>query len=360
MGIILAVLKILGILLLIILGVFLSLAALILLVPVRYRLECLIDRPEKDREEPGFGRPHGWVRITWLMRLVSLTLSYEGKAEICLRVLGIRLLPGKKRGGETESILEDEELSQNGMERIDTCQEKALGEERPALEETASKRDEEGPEQEGRISNKEDGEKSEGRRSEEKPPSSLPFREGTARDREEEREGSQEDADGEKISLLERICRVLRRIVAWFSEWYRNTERAVNRLADRVESIKGQCRFYLELLGGEDARRLYQKTADVAGGVLRHVKPQQMLAELEVGTGNPASTGQILALWGMLYPFLGENIRIIPNFERKYLEGEIHIKGRIRACVILFHGLRMVLDRRLWRLIRQLKKGGRR
>lgn len=363
MGIILAILKILGLLLLAVLGVFLALTALILLVPVRYRLECLIDRPERGREEPGFGRPHGWVRITWLMHLIRFTLSYEGKAEISLKVLGIRILPGRKKGREAESIPEDEELpAQNGKTRIDTRQEEASDEETPALEEkeeTAPEHGEARPEREDRISGEEDGEKSKGRQIEEKPPSPLTDGEGTARNREEEREEPQEDADGEKISLWERICRVLRRIIAWFSELYRNTESAVNRLTDRIESIEEQCRFYLELLGGEDARRLYRKTADVTGGLLRHVKPRQMEAWLEVGTGDPASTGQILALWGMLYPLLGENIRITPDFERKYLEGEIHIKGRIRACVLLFHGLRLILDRRLWRLIRQLKKGGR-
>lgn len=352
MGIILAILKILGILLLAVLGVILTLIVLILLVPVRYRLECLIDGPEGGAEEPGFGKPHGRVRITWLMHFVSLTLSYDGKAKVCLRLLGIRLLPGRQKGQKGPALEDGEGPIQNGQDRAGASGEKGTP---PVLEETEGPASERGE----RPPGAEAGEKAGEGRSEEEPLPLSPDGDETAWGKEEGPKEPQEDADGEKLSLPERICRMLRGLAEWLSQWYRNTEYAVKRLSDKVESIKEQCGFYLGLLGGEDAHRLYRKTADVAGRLLGHMKPSRMTAELEVGTGDPASTGQILALWGMLYPLVGENIRITPDFDRKYLAGEIYIKGRIRACVILFHGMRMVLDRRLWRLIRQLKKGGR-
>ena len=43
-----------------------------------------------------------------------------------------------------------------------------------------------------------------------------------------------------------------------------------------------------------------------------------------------AMTGQVLAGLSMPYPFWGEHVSIIPDFEQKVLEGSLYIKGRIR------------------------------
>ena len=59
---------------------------------------------------------------------------------------------------------------------------------------------------------------------------------------------------------------------------------------------------------------------------------------------------------GMLYPWIGEVVRIEPDFEKKRLCGEFYMMGRIRACVALYHILSVVLDKKTWTLIRRLKK----
>lgn len=46
---------------------------------------------------------------------------------------------------------------------------------------------------------------------------------------------------------------------------------------------------------------------------------------------------------------------ITPDFERRVIEGEIVLGGRVMAAVVLHHVVRVLLDRRLRRLIDRLK-----
>ena len=92
------------------------------------------------------------------------------------------------------------------------------------------------------------------------------------------------------------------------------------------------------------------------GEIIRHVLPRKLEVFGIVGTGDPASTGQIMAVQGMLYPWHKGNIRLEPDFEEKHIEGEFHLKGRIRLGTLGFCGLRILLNKNVRRLIRILRK----
>ena len=86
------------------------------------------------------------------------------------------------------------------------------------------------------------------------------------------------------------------------------------------------------------------------------MQPQKLEVIGSVGTGDPASTGQIMAIQGMLYPWHKGNIRLEPDFEEKHIEGEFHLKGRIRLGTLGICGLRILLNKNVRRLIRILRK----
>ena len=80
MSIILFILKLLGILVLILLGLVLGVLLLILLVPVRYRIEGSYYEQLK-----------GKARITWLLHIVSVTAAFEDEFSVGIRLFGFRL-----------------------------------------------------------------------------------------------------------------------------------------------------------------------------------------------------------------------------------------------------------------------------
>ena len=58
-------------------------------------------------------------------------------------------------------------------------------------------------------------------------------------------------------------------------------------------------------------------------------------ARIHAGFDDPSVTGQLLAVHGMLYPFIGRNVSIEPDWETPVLEGTLLIRGHITIFVLL-------------------------
>ena len=69
--------------------------------------------------------------------------------------------------------------------------------------------------------------------------------------------------------------------------------------------------------------------------VLRHMLPVNIQGNLHFGFEDPSITGQVLAVAGMVYPLYGKTFRIIPDFEQQILEGEVNLKGRVFGGYLL-------------------------
>ena len=135
--IILFILKLLGILVLILLGLILGVLLLILFVPVRYRIEGSY-----------YERLKGKVRVTWLLHIVSVTAAYEDEFSILIRLFGFRLFkPVEESREDAEEMLvhamevtdEDaEEFSGDILKDVERSGKKRLTEEGKLPEDNAS------------------------------------------------------------------------------------------------------------------------------------------------------------------------------------------------------------------------------
>ncbi len=117
-------------------------------------------------------------------------------------------------------------------------------------------------------------------------------------------------------------------------------------------------RYYWELLQEEDAQQLILHGFFRLGRILRGIRPRTIRGQIRFGTGSPDTTGYCMAVYGMLFPYLGENITLTPDFEEAVLVGECSVKGYVSVAAILFHSGSVLFDRRLRKVIKSLKKGG--
>ena len=99
---------------------------------------------------------------------------------------------------------------------------------------------------------------------------------------------------------------------------------------DRIKLLLEKKERLAEFITDEVHRKAFFKAKDEAFKLLRRLKPKKLAADLHYGFEDPCTTGQVLAGLSMLYPFWGEHVSIIPDFEQKVLEGSLYIKGRIR------------------------------
>ena len=71
--------------------------------------------------------------------------------------------------------------------------------------------------------------------------------------------------------------------------------------------------------------------------LLRFIKPRKLQLNLHFGFDDPSVTGKTLAALSMLYPFYGDHVRIVPDFENAIFKGDASIKGKIHGV----HAIRL-------------------
>ena len=128
--------------------------------------------------------------------------------------------------------------------------------------------------------------------------------------------------------------------------------------ADKLSGLKDKLTFYLEIVRDEENQELVKHGLTRLGKILKSIRPRFLRAEALVGLGEPDLTGYVYGIYWAVKPFLGKKCRmtVTPDFERRILEGEAVLGGRIMAATVLHHAVRVLLDRRLRRLLDKMKR----
>lgn len=88
--------------------------------------------------------------------------------------------------------------------------------------------------------------------------------------------------------------------------------------------------------------------------LLKKLKPSRIEGDVVFGTGDPATTGQILGAVAALYGFVPEKLHITPDFEEQRYEGRICAKGKIRLIHLLIVAVRLFSDKNFRSVAKQL------
>lgn len=90
--------------------------------------------------------------------------------------------------------------------------------------------------------------------------------------------------------------------------------------------------------------------------MLKHVLPRKLSGNVVYGLDDPALTGQILAVISIFYPYYDRDLEIIPFFDRNILEGRLKIKGHIVLGFLLIHGVKMICNKEIIRTYKILRR----
>lgn len=116
-------------------------------------------------------------------------------------------------------------------------------------------------------------------------------------------------------------------------------------ICDTIKNIRKDIQFYKELWERPERKKAFSKVLSQLKYLWKKAKPSKLEGKITFGTGDPASTGQILGVLGVIYGALPKEVSIIPDFEEERYEGKLHIKGKIRLIHVLIIAIRLVLDR---------------
>ena len=343
--IVLLILKIIGIILGALLAVLLIGLCIALFVPVRYQIEA--GRTEAEGAPP----IEASVKITWLLHLINIRIRYPADVYLRVRIFLFTIfrLPqerkkerGRKVSGKKKN---DKEEAAGKRNRNDAENKHGRSQEVESGRNAESSQSVEGGRNAESSQSLEDVGKAVSVRSE--------AQKSTAAESIQKLESVQEPGhEKQKIPFLKKLKKKLVQIRRIFQKiWY-----TLTGICDKIKTIWENIEYYTDILRSDTFKQAFSLCKDELFSIFSYIRPQKFQADLTVGMDDPAATGKILSYYGMLYPFIGSCVNVIPDFERKRMEGTVFIKGKIRLFNFIKAALRIYFNKDIRKLLKLFKK----
>ena len=160
------------------------------------------------------------------------------------------------------------------------------------------------------------------------------------------------DVPAEKQNILQKI----KQFFINFVKFLKNIKCTFNKVCDTIVKIKDNIKYYLEVLRLESTKRALATCQQQLVYVLRKLSPRNFQVNLHLGFDDPAVMGEVLAVWGMLYPIHLGSIDIQPEFDKVVMEGDFSFRGRISVFVFVRTACVLFFNRDIKGLLKQLKR----
>lgn len=249
------------------------------------------------REEGDPVPVHVQLKVTWLLHLVRVSFIYPEEAFLKVKVLFFQILPAKEK-------------------KIKASNKKEADGKKPKTDKKEVGSDVSDTTSDQKISD-----------------------EGNAAD---------EDGGDDRRTLLDFVRKLFSAI--------RNIKYTIRKIYDKINHIIHNIRYYIKILQTESFKRAFVLCREQLLRLMKIVLPRKVSGTFTIGMEDPAATGQILSIYGILYPLIGDSITVIPDFEKPVMEGSYRFKGKITAFTLIRIAAKIYFDKDLKRVICLFKK----
>lgn len=240
---------------------------------------------------------HVQLKVTWLLHLVRVSFIYPEEAFLKVKILFFQILPAKEKKKKASNKKEaDGKKPKTDKKEVGSV-----------VSDTASDQ---------KISD-----------------------EGNAAD---------EDGGDDRRTLSDFVRKLFSAI--------RNIKYTIRKIYDKINHIIHNIRYYIKILQTESFKRAFALCREQLLRLMKIVLPRKVSGTFTIGMEDPAATGQILSIYGILYPLIGDSITVIPDFEKPVMEGSFRFKGKITAFTLIRIAAKIYFDKDLKRVICLFKK----
>ncbi len=320
-SVVLTVLKILGIIILSVIGLVLVLVLLICISPVRYKVDGKY-----------YDRPDGKLTVSWLLHILHATAGYDGNGLIYkVRVFGIPVLKSKpKSENPCEKAKASTEAGRNPGEKAEASTEAGRNPSEKAEVSTEAVREEK-TQDSSENEAKEAGEDSQQAEGEKQP--------------EPDENTSSEEEDEDWLGFIDKMN----------DAWYEKKEKLFQKL-EELEDKVNDIRKKLRLITSERTEAAVKHVLKKVFRILKSIMPRKLRGHVTFGMENPADTGTVLGVLAATLPIHKNQLKIDPVFTEKIFEGEAFLKGRISIGFILCCAVGIILSKNVLITIKRFKK----
>lgn len=337
MGILLLILKIIGIILLCILGLFLFVVLMLLFCPFTYNISA----------EGSLENISATAKFGWLFCLIRPIIIYKDNVvEIKVRIFGIPIKLSKtevkaKKDDKTfsvpEPVLTEDDMKkamdkmENEIDNTDSIKynEEVVSEE---FEEDLTDEEFEAELRELDPFNQNDEINVKPKQN---PISSL--------------KNKFKKTKKEKVKLTKEEKEEQKKQEA--KEKREATKAKVKEMVAKVKEVK-------ETLEDQKTKDAIALIKDVIIKCIKHIAPNRFKGHVEFGMEDPYVTGQILAAAAIIYPAFNGNLGIVPYFEseKTFVEGKVNIKGHVYMIYFIAQGIRVLKNKTIMGFIKKARK----
>ena len=303
-AVLLTILKIIGIVLLVILGIMLFLLAVLLFVPVRYSVKGTVDN---NITAEG--------KISWLCSIFRYDFTFqEQELNGEVRIFGFR--PKKKER------VSEEELEEEAVPEVKDREEVVSDLVSSAGEEDKSEKNPIKPEQDQEV----DSHKGK-----------------------QNRKSSDKNSQSSRKKIFMRMWDKIKSFLKKIKNFFIGIQKRLTGFKEFVVKVK---EIVTDTKNQYAVRRLWEELLYL----LKHFGFRKIHTELTFALADPALTGQVLGVLCMV-PFLYQyDFHIFPDFESEsfYIRGSYDVKGRIQLIFLLVTAIRLLADKDIRSFLKKL------
>lgn len=301
------ILKIIGIILLCLIGIVIFLIVAILFAPFRYKIDA------KKSEDQSFKECSVRGNVTWMWIFLRCRYSLvSGESKLSIRFLGIdvmklnELIKKRNKGYDLNNKKSSKTKSKKKKKKNDNTKD---------LHISQNKADTFNEERILPIDNSLDD---------------TVFNEKGNEEKKGKLEGIKEKVSGLKDKVIN----------------------IKNKVKDTIQRVL----YYKEELSKDENKLALKFLWGKVKQVLDHIKPRKLKGNITFGMEEPDKTGQALGVLAVFYPIYGNNLTVKPDFTTKCLYGDIVAKGRIRIFTLLVICIKLIRSNEYKRINNIIKK----
>ncbi len=309
------ILRILGVLILALILLVLLVVSLVLFVPVRYQIWV------KSRE-----KLETKVRLHWLLHLISYSAEYRDELTYRLKIFGITVYDEKtKRSvkGENNPEGTEKQISSSSFGgKTENVQQTSTPSVTP---EESQKQQEQPTEQQEQAEDKS-------------------FREKI------------EDFVWKIIDFIRSIPEKIADLLEKWADFQENIGERADAFIDKIDEWNRKKERLLNQIQDEQNRFAVVEGYKTIKKLIVHIRPRKLKVNGRLGFEDPALTGQIFAVIGMLMPLYGEHIQLEAVFDEKVMEVDAYLSGRAQGGSVTYMILRLILRKEVRLLFNQFSQ----
>lgn len=318
----LSIIKWIGIVLLVLLGLILLILGLVLFVPVRYKAQGSFIS----------GVPDGKAHAGWLLDFLQLDAVYRRDAdqhfELVFKVLGIPVRKNNEPGDDNEGITSDEKSPSQTSIDIRPPEDDELSLDAPAVKEEESS---------GPVHAEPAPSDSHAVNSETASGEAVPLSE----------DDTHRDEEGENVfaGFFRRVSETCKDISVTLKAVYR----VIRQKCEAASKL-------INLYTTSENAPAFKLLKKMLFRVLRELTPRKGSGKLILGTGDPYTTAQALEILLLLSPSLIRQVEIVPDFDHEIHDFDGSLRGAVRIAVLLWAAGRVFFNKKIRIIYKQAKK----